>query len=297
MTNGIYTNLCFQLEKLRRHNRQGARQTRRRYEEAMRRFLRFLAEVYHLQKMANISEKHLLAYVGDMQKRDLSAAFIKTELSGIRFWHDKISNPRYTLPDNSQLNLECRSTGKINHAWSGEEFRKFIDTCSEHGRRDYIAAAVLARFCGLRIHECFRLDRADAERAIKTRTLMVKGKNGLIREVPINQNVETELRKMLEVTKRGCKLFVDDTQTHLAINQFQKFIIEHRNKFQSVARECPLHFHGLRYAFAQEIYLSLAESGWSETEAKRKLSRSLGHRRLDVVDIYLAGLNKKRDSG
>ena len=41
-----YPNLLAQAEKLRRHNRQGSFQTKGRYFEAFKRFLRFVAEEY-----------------------------------------------------------------------------------------------------------------------------------------------------------------------------------------------------------------------------------------------------------
>ena len=98
-----FKNLAVQAEKLRRHNRQGSYKTKARYYEAFLRFLRFTAEQFHLEKLANLSGKHLAAYVADMQRRELSPATIKTELSAIRFWHDQIPNARYTLPDNQEL--------------------------------------------------------------------------------------------------------------------------------------------------------------------------------------------------
>ena len=60
---GIYRALIAQLDKLARHNRQESYKTRQRYYEAMQRFCRYLAEEYRLQKLANISGKHLVAYV------------------------------------------------------------------------------------------------------------------------------------------------------------------------------------------------------------------------------------------
>lgn len=52
-----HENLLLQLDKLRRHNRQGSFKTRERYYEAMKRFCRFLAEQYHLERLANIAPK------------------------------------------------------------------------------------------------------------------------------------------------------------------------------------------------------------------------------------------------
>ena len=78
---GIYNSLVAQLDKLARHNRQGSFRTKERYYEAMKRFCAFLADEYHLQKLSNISGKHLVAYVERMQERGLSASTVKTDLA------------------------------------------------------------------------------------------------------------------------------------------------------------------------------------------------------------------------
>ena len=58
---GIYETLVSQLDRIFRHNRQGSFHTKRRYYEAMKRFCAYLADVYHLQKLSNISGKHLVS--------------------------------------------------------------------------------------------------------------------------------------------------------------------------------------------------------------------------------------------
>ena len=85
---GIYRAPIAQLDKLARHNRQESYKTRQRYYEAMQRFSRVLAEEYRLQKLTNISGKHLVDYVRHLQENGKAASTIKTELAAIRFWHD-----------------------------------------------------------------------------------------------------------------------------------------------------------------------------------------------------------------
>ncbi|MCI8809120.1 MAG: site-specific integrase [Oscillibacter sp.] len=96
-----YRNLLDQAAKLHRHNRQGSYKTRARFYEAMLRFCRFLAEVYRLERLANIGPKHIYAYVTHLQESGKSASTIKTELSAIRF--SMISFP---MPS-----MNCRRTG------------------------------------------------------------------------------------------------------------------------------------------------------------------------------------------
>lgn len=51
---------------------------------------------------------------------------------------------------------------------------------------------------GLRIHECFRIDTAAAERALRENALTVKGKGGKVRTVPIeDERILMMLRKLL----------------------------------------------------------------------------------------------------
>ena len=65
---GEYKTLVAQLDKLARHNRQGSFRTKERYYMAAKRFCRYLAEEYHLQKLANVSGKHLVGYVLNLQQ-------------------------------------------------------------------------------------------------------------------------------------------------------------------------------------------------------------------------------------
>ena len=100
---GIYKTLIAQLDKTARHNRQGSFRTKERYYDAMKRFCRFLADRFHLQKLANVSGKHLTAYVLYMQGQEMSASTIKTDLAAIRFFHDKMERTKYRLPSNDEL--------------------------------------------------------------------------------------------------------------------------------------------------------------------------------------------------
>ena len=91
---GTYCTLVSQLDKLARHNRQGSFRTKERYYEAFKRLCAFLADEYHLQKLENVSGKHLTRYVLWMQESGKSASTIKTNLAAIRFLHDKMSRPK-----------------------------------------------------------------------------------------------------------------------------------------------------------------------------------------------------------
>ena len=195
---GIYHALLAQLDKLERHNRQCSYKTRQRYYEAMQRFCRFLADVYHLQKLANISGKHLVAYVRHLQENGKAASTIKTELAAIRFWHDKLGEAKYKLPSNGDLAdqapLERRKLQGIDRHWTPEQFTAFVAVCRETGRTDYADIATLTFYVGLRIHEVCRLDTAAVEAWERTGLLTVKGKGGRVRSVPVTAAAAKQAR-------------------------------------------------------------------------------------------------------
>ena len=171
---GIFLSLVAQLDKLARHNRQGSFRTKARYYEACKRFCAYLAAEYHLQKLENISGKHLVSYVLYLQDNGKSASTVKTDLAAIRFFHDKMSHPKYTLPTNSELGveLERRRFGQLDRTWSGPEFNRLLGKAMAENRDDFILALYLGRYMGLRIHECFRMDTAAAEQALRELTIM-----------------------------------------------------------------------------------------------------------------------------
>ena len=80
---GIFLTLVAQLDRLARHNRQGSFRTKARYYEACKRFCAYLAAEYHLQKLENISGKHLVSYVLYLQDTGKSAGTVKTDLAAI----------------------------------------------------------------------------------------------------------------------------------------------------------------------------------------------------------------------
>jgi len=294
---GIYNSLVAQLDKLARHNRQGSYRTKERYYAAMKRFCAFLADEYRLQKLSNIIGKHLVAYVLYLQGRGKSASTVKTDLAAIRFFHDRMENPKYTLPDNDALGIELerRSFGGVDRSWTTAEFDRLLCIAASAHREDYILAFYLARLCGLRIHECFRIDTAIAEQALRENAITVKGKGGKIRTVPIEDvRVPMMLRKLLAVTPRGHKLLVPkDKRTDVAITLLQQFIAAHRAEFMDAGDTRPLTFHGLRHSYAAEKYRQLIDSGRSTLDAHFAVSRLLGHERADVTNVYLASVKEE----
>lgn len=290
-----------QVRKTFKHNRQGSKHTTRRYEQSADRIADFSSRVFHLQNLNNLSGKHLAAYTCFMEDMEWTPSSIKTELSGIRFFHDKLSDPKYSLPSNKELGLELmrRSFGGQDRTWSDAEFHRALAIAQAEGHDDYITAFYLARFAGLRIHECFRIDSAIAERALRERAITIKGKGGKVRTVPIeDERIPMMLKKMLAKTVRGHKLLVPDSvPTDKAIHALQVFILKHREEILDEGDTRSLTFHGNRHNYAVSKYNTLVASGKSDLDAQYEVSRLLGHERADVTRIYLASIKEGSADG
>ncbi len=87
-TNNIYRNLCSQIDKVFKHTRQGSIKTRYRYQDGMEHFAKFMAETYRKQNLNKIQDKHLQAYVEQMQELGYSKSYVTTNLSAIRYFID-----------------------------------------------------------------------------------------------------------------------------------------------------------------------------------------------------------------
>ena len=150
----------------------------------------------------------------------------------------------------------------------------------------------MARLVGLRLHECFRIDTATAERALRENAITIKGKGGKVRTVPIEDDrIITLLQNRLSTTRRGHKLIVpDDVQTDIAMSRLEQFIHDSRPFFLDEGDTRLLSFHGLRHTYAAEKYRQLTADGMGPLDAHFVVSRLLGHERPDVTDIYLSSV-------
>lgn len=137
---GITDNLGAQFAKIVRNTNQLSIQTRRRYIMAMERFLKHLGTISNLQKIANIQDKHVELYANTLKLNGCSDKYIKTELSALRYWHNKIHAARYALEDanrfNKRINLGPTSDGRADRAWTYREYEAMRSIALTQGRSD-----------------------------------------------------------------------------------------------------------------------------------------------------------------
>lgn len=286
----IFKNLQRQIIDIAKHVRQGSYQTRDRYQAAVERFCKHLAKEFKTQKFANIQDKHLESYIKELQENERDAGYIKTELSAIRFYHDKCQNNKFILSGNEAFELERREIGGVDRAWSDKSFIEYIKLCEARGRLRDKLIAILAKELGLRIHETLWIDRNTAEKALKENQIHIKGKNGKWRCIPMTETAKQVLCEQIQKVNRGEKLFITKNEkTHLVTKQVQNFINKNREKFMCEKEgHADITFHGIRHKYARGQYEKFLNSGLNAYKARKSVSELLGHERDEVTRIYLA---------
>jgi integrase len=90
---------------------------------------------------------------------------------------------------------------KRQKIWEADEVRRFTNYAESMGQIRYADMVKVGFAFGLRIHEVARLDKNDLLKALNENQLMVKGKGGLIRSVPLH---DAELiRRLYSITPIG----------------------------------------------------------------------------------------------
>jgi integrase/recombinase XerD len=297
---GVYQNLLSQANKLAKHAKGVSITTQRQYYNHFDQFLRFAADRFNLKKVANLSGKHLAAYIEERQATGYSAGTIKNDLAAIRYFHDQLPKARNHLPDNKdlekkfQISLERRVFGGVNRRWTEFEYQQMVTLAYELKHPQTAHILHLAREQGLRIHEIVRLSKTDVEKALKNPKdlLLVKGKGGLVREIPLCESTKSLLKDYIKDIQHDQKLFVPaGKKAHQVIQGVQDFIQNHREKVMDLAARSPgvhMTIHGLRHSYSKEEYDSRIAAGMEEEQARREVSKLIGHSREDVTKIYLA---------
>lgn len=293
--------LGHQFQKIMQKANRGSIKTRYRYAETGQRFVKWVQPQFKMQKLANLSDKHLVAYAKHLRTQGCTDKYIKNELSGLRYIHSITPHTRHELGYSAKINKEAglestpnyRASQK-NQAWTREEVDKFAAEAQANGRPKLAKMIKITHETGTRLEEVTTLRRGQVEDALRTGKLhLVNTKGGRPRDVPLSSEARRLLADSIQSVPRGAYVFVPpDIPIHKFKSQCQDYIHRYRDKIQDPARSkdpsrSELHFHGIRHAYAQEKYRSLREQGLDDHEAREKLAEMLGHGREEITYVYV----------
>ncbi|MBR3964704.1 MAG: tyrosine-type recombinase/integrase [Clostridia bacterium] len=307
VSDGAYKNLVSQLNSILKHSNERSIKSRHRYYEAAKRFCRFLADNYRLQKFKNVEERHFRAYA-EYLKENNAATTIQTDLSGIRYFHEK-SGSKNKLSKNDHLDLPKRAVGKENRAWTPEEISKARAVAREMGRVDVEISLDLVPAFGLRIEELCRLKVEYLMHAKADGQLIVQGKGKKTRPIPVDENQMKIIKKYLDYAKASGRYpsdyLISSSEKNGVLHEkrsLQNWVSFHREKFMDENRADmkeegkkdrheTISWHGLRHNYAQRRFEEVSKV--SPEKAKKVVSHDLGHGREEITDIYLPFLMTK----
>lgn len=315
--NGKAENLQVQAQKIMRKTNRGGLNTRRTYAKKYDKFLEFVGKNFNTKNVKNINSKHVYSYVEHMKQKKLSNNYIKTSLSAIRFCHE-LTDSKNLLPNNEMIQQKTgmdltRVTRGASRSWTDEETKKAIELAYKYNRQDVALTLLAAQKLSLRLNEACTLSADNIRKALRTLELAQVGKGGKKREIPINAEEKKQLlQEILDSRQRDDYVFLKQDQTVAqAKKSIQNFISNHRYEFQNSDRisskeaysilsstsshvsnfegiPTALSFHGCRHTYAKQEYKNkLNDDKSNEHEAKREVSKDMGHGREEVTNIYL----------
>ncbi len=240
--------------------------------------------------VSNASSEDIRGYLGDLSRRGLQASSVARKLSAIRQLYRFLYSERYRGDDPAAILEGPRRGRPLPKVLSIADVDRLISTARAHTENPVRNEAIrgarlnclleLLYATGLRVSELVALPASAARR--DQRMLMVRGKGGKERLVPLNEAARqamTEYRARLKDSKAEDSkwLFPSFGESgHLTRQHFARDL-------KALAAECGLKAeavspHVLRHAFASHLLQNGADL--------RVVQTLLGHSDISTTQIY-----------
>lgn len=267
-------------------------------------FNRYLDE-FGLKDARDISVETVAAYADWLKDREYSAARIENCISTVncimsvmRPWWVRVSPSR--IAGLNRLRTRMDVPGALDWA--------VVDTAlaemKELGYRRAAAVIWMARAFGMRLREACL---ADYDRLLREARTMgriniqegTKGGRKVRREVPVSERGWKALEYAVAMRPPESSNLVDPSEQYIEMIRRELFAARRVLKKHGIKG-----YHDARSAFACDMYRQLTgapapvETGGrtisaeKDRDAREKLSRMLGHGRIDVVSAYCGGRRK-----
>ena len=282
--------LNYQLRQLCLKNRDGSYATQAQRGWLLSLIANQLHELgYRQLEAGSLKPKHVEALTQHWLAEELAIATIKNRMSALRWWALKVNrqnviartNDHYGIPDRVFVTNESKAQTLM-----AESLVKVRD--------EYVRMSLeLQAAFGLRREEAIKFipNYADREDYLLLKDTWTKG--GKAREIPIRTKDQREvLDRALRLAGRGSLIPAD-----------RNYVQQLRVYEGHTARAGLSKLHGLRHAYAQQRYQEL--TGWpcpaaggpesktltpaqkaQDMEARRTVSRELGHEREEITAVY-----------
>ncbi len=295
--------LNFELRRLCERNRDGSYGTQEKRIRSLQAIANSLDDAgYRKMGAQSLKPKHVEALVARWKEQGLTAGTIKNYMTSLRWWSEKIGKQAVIARDNDHYGIERRVyvTGKDRSVdIESKTLREIKDS--------FVRMSVeLQRAFGLRREEAIKFQPAYAMLSLERGCIQLKDtwtKGGKHREIPLT---ESRREYQMDVLRRALALAGKGS----LIPTSKKYVDQLRVYERRTADAGLSKLHGLRHAYAQSRYQEL--TGWQcpakggpgsdhltprEKEidrlARLRISKELGHERIQIVAVYLGGKSAK----
>ena len=205
-----------QLEKIVHTWNRASIKTRYRYADACARFVKWAQPNFKIQKLANLANKHIIAYGRHLKDQGRSEKYIKNEISALQYLHFSMPNPRHVISESKKINREIglgstpnNKAANLDQTWTHAELARFCAYARENGRPELAKMAEMTYITGCRLEEISTLRRYQIENALKTGVLhLTNTKGGRKRDIPLTGDSRPLLGDILEKVQRGSYIFI-----------------------------------------------------------------------------------------
>lgn len=283
--------LTYDLMRMLKANEDGSFTTRANRRHMMKMFARQIRQGgFKLPSAQSIKPKHVEFLVATWKQDGLTGRTIENRLTGLRYWATKVGKVSVVQRRNENYGVWGDRTPKARAQVLDRD--KLAAVHSEYVR----ASLELQAAFGLRCEEAIKFspDYADKGDRIELKPSWCKGGRG--RVVPVVHPRQREILDRIRTLTGGGAL-IETGRNYIQ----QRWAYEHQTLKAGLRNN-----HGLRHAYAQWRYLSLAgmpppakggplpasmspEERRRDLDARARISNELGHDRLDITRVYLGG--------
>lgn len=248
------------------------------YRDIWKELLVYTKENFKVKDIEKLTSKHVEAYleskIADGVKystfQKYSAAIEKLEVALNTYAKEKGTGNTYSF-DTKEARSQAQEVLERSQVTRAYEDPKALIQAIDNKTFKTIAQAQLEG--GFRISE---LNHMSQKNFLENNTyLVISGKGGLDRQVPLPQDIYNSLKELLNTSSN------------------QKFIFDmdsYRNTLKDSAIKTNQDYtgsHGLRWNYAQNKFLEFQKQGFGFEESLSKVSELLGHHRADITRHYL----------
>lgn len=246
-------------------------------------FAKYCKKNYDIKKLNEIKSEMVKSYFKD--RKENSEWTQKGDYSAISKLENVLKNRNWISKDDSfQVDMEKLpikdrklENRKKGGPYSNEELKTIKENVTPNSAKKYIE---FIEKTGARISEARKLKFKDIN--FTTNKIEIKGKGGKVRLVKVDKNYITKIKSLLEDKDINDKILPERTKG--AINQ----AIKNACKGTTVKARGT---HSIRANTAVKRYTKLLLEGYSEKEAKKKISKFLGHNRKSVLRYYFTQID------